>query len=123
MPIDSAAPVRMPVDLDHLRRFTMGDISLEQEILGLFAEHAPKSLASLTDAADAIAWRAAAHSLKGSARAVGAHDVAELAAVAELAYPEETDAKLQQLAAVSAAIDAARDYIAQLQAPFAPRQA
>jgi HPt (histidine-containing phosphotransfer) domain-containing protein len=122
MPIDSAAPVRMPVDLDHLRRFTMGDISLEQEILGLFAEHAPKSLASLTDAADAIAWRAAAHSLKGSARAVGA-DVAELAAVAELAYPEETDAKLQQLAAVSAAIDAARDYIAQLQAPFATRQA
>jgi HPt (histidine-containing phosphotransfer) domain-containing protein len=123
MQVDSAVPAQTPVDLEHLRRFTMGDPDLEQEILGLFADHAPKSLACLAEAATAKDWLAAAHSLKGSARAIGAHAVADLAAAAEKTYPEQEVVRHQQLAAVHAAIEAARDYIAQLREPFASSQA
>jgi HPt (histidine-containing phosphotransfer) domain-containing protein len=123
MQLDSAAPAQTPVDLIHLRRFTMGDTELEQEILGLFADNAPKTLASLAEATTPKEWLAAAHSLKGSARAVGAHAVADLAAAAEKTYPEQELARQHQLAAVHAAIEAVRDYIAQLREPFASSQA
>ncbi|MDO9382913.1 MAG: Hpt domain-containing protein [Hyphomicrobiaceae bacterium] len=123
MQVDSVAPAQTPVDLEHLRRFTMGDPDLEQEILGLFADNAPKTLASLADAATAKEWLAAAHSLKGSARAIGAHAVADLAAAAEKTYPEHDVVRREQLAAVHAAIEVARDYIAQLRQPFVSSQA
>lgn len=123
MQSDANVATQSPVDLVHLRRFTMGDVGLEQEILGLFAEHAPTTLTQLAQAKTEKEWQAAAHSLKGSARAVGAHAVADLAAEAERAFPELDTAKQQQLAAVAGAIDAARDYIAHLTGAFAPGQA
>lgn len=111
-----------PVDLEHLRRFTLGDADLEREILGLFADHAPTTLAGLAAAETPQEWRAAAHSLKGSANAIGAHHLAKLAGDAERTYPDE-EAKQAQLAAVQAAFEAARDYIAQLRATFTPSEA
>ena len=72
-----------PVDLIHLRRYTMGDKQLEAEVLDLFAGELPKTVAALKRAATEEAWKMAAHTLKGSARAVGAWRLARAATVAE----------------------------------------
>lgn len=72
-----------PVDLKHLARYTMGDKALEKEILELFLAQLPQTIAALDKAETDRDWRIAAHTLKGSGRAVGAWQVARLAEVAE----------------------------------------
>jgi len=72
-----------PIDWAHLSRCTMNDKALAQEVLGLFAMEAPRYLAQLQSAASHKAWIEAAHTLKGSARAVGAWAIAECAQAAE----------------------------------------
>lgn len=76
-----------PIDRIHLARYTLGDVALENEVLGLFAESLPQMVEALAVAADATAWRNAAHSLKGSARAIGAWSLADAAAQAEKVAP------------------------------------
>jgi HPt (histidine-containing phosphotransfer) domain-containing protein len=72
-----------PIDLTYLRRFTLGHRELEREVLELFADAAPGYLRALDRATNAKDWHAAAHTLKGSARAVGAWRVARTAEIAE----------------------------------------
>ena len=72
-----------PVDLKHLRRYTMGDAGLEKEVLELFLGQLPQTIAALSHAASDRDWRIAAHTLKGSGRAVGAWRIARLAEQAE----------------------------------------
>lgn len=61
----------------------MGDRSLEREVLGLYADEIPRRLEALRHSATDNEWRMAAHTLKGSSRAVGAWQVATLAQNAE----------------------------------------
>lgn len=75
----------LPISFEHLRRYTCGDANLEREVLELFCRHAPCLMTELKTAASEKAWRDAAHSLKGSALAVGAWDVAQTAEQAESA--------------------------------------
>ncbi len=72
-----------PVDLKHLRRYTLGDIALEKEVLGLFLAQLPQTIAALSHAETDRDWRIAAHTLKGSGRAIGAWRLARLAEQAE----------------------------------------
>jgi HPt (histidine-containing phosphotransfer) domain-containing protein len=75
----AAAPT---IDLVHLSRQTLGDSSLEQELLGLFARQAQTIADRLAapELADQAKWRAdLAHTLKGSALAIGAVAVAKAA--------------------------------------------
>jgi HPt (histidine-containing phosphotransfer) domain-containing protein len=72
-----------PIDLAHLRRFTHGDKRLEAEVLKLFIEQAPLTIETMKRAQSKREWIVAAHTLKGSARAVGAWRLAELAESAE----------------------------------------
>lgn len=72
-----------PVDLVHLSRFTLGDAKLEHEVLQLFRVQAGIYLERLKTAADPTGWREAAHTIKGSARGIGAWSVAEAAEAAE----------------------------------------
>ncbi len=74
---------KSPIDREHLSRYTLGDTALEHEILELFVGQLPKSMEALRHATSQKDWHAAAHSLKGSGRAVGAWRVAEIAAYAE----------------------------------------
>lgn len=76
----AARPV---IDRGYLARFTLGNAQLEREVLQLFAGQAPGYVAALADAGGVKAWREAAHTLKGSAAAVGAVQVAHLAEAAE----------------------------------------
>lgn len=71
------------LDRDHLARYTQGDTGLEQEVLKLFIDQVPESLARLRDSRDPDAWLRAAHTIKGSARAVGAWRLADAAERAE----------------------------------------
>lgn len=72
------------IDRDHLARMTLGDRSLEREVLELFDRQASVLLGRLRTA-DAAAVAALAHTLKGSALGVGAIAVAEAAAAVEKA--------------------------------------
>jgi Hpt domain len=76
-------PATKPIDFTYLRRFTLGNKDLEREVLYLFAESAPGYLKALENACTPKEWHDAAHTLKGSARAVGAWRVARTAEVAE----------------------------------------
>ena len=78
-----AAASADPIDRAHLVRYTLGDLRLEREILGLFVAQLPLTLESLSFAATDRDWQMAAHTLKGSGRAVGAWRVARLAQAAE----------------------------------------
>ena len=78
-----AAPGTRPVDLVHLSKFTMGRRDLEAEILGLFRQQLAASLSKLEAAADDKAWKEAAHTLKGSARGVGAWELGDASERAE----------------------------------------
>lgn len=90
---DAPRSSTQPIDRVHLSRYTLGNRDLEIEVLGLFAAEAPRTLERLRAIAAAEGpgskpWRDACHTLKGSARAVGAVHVAALAATAESARPD-----------------------------------
>lgn len=77
-----AAPSR-PVDLVHLSRYTLGERALEGEVLALFCTQADLCLERLGAPGGDQEWKEAAHTLKGSARAIGAWRVADTAERAE----------------------------------------
>jgi HPt (histidine-containing phosphotransfer) domain-containing protein len=70
-------------DLDHFKRYTMDNRDLEIEIIGLFRSQLPSIVKQMRRAMDPYDWKLAAHTLKGSARAVGAVRIGELAASLE----------------------------------------
>lgn len=71
-----------PVDLDQLGQQTGGDDALAREVLRMFLAHAPQDLARLA-AVTGSERGALAHRLLGSARGIGALEVARLAASVE----------------------------------------
>jgi len=71
------------LDRSHLARYTLGDPTLEQEVLGLFIGQMPEVLTMLRGSGDPNAWTRAAHTIKGSAKAVGAWRLAAAAERAE----------------------------------------
>jgi HPt (histidine-containing phosphotransfer) domain-containing protein len=66
------------IDHIHLERMTLGDRSLEREVLEIFARQTAMTLERIAGAGPARA-AAAAHTLKGSALGIGAWRVAEAA--------------------------------------------
>jgi HPt (histidine-containing phosphotransfer) domain-containing protein len=77
-------PIERPIDLEHLSRMTLGEASLEREVLQLFGRQAEMLMVRMQTAAPAVV-AAAAHTLKGSARGIGAWQVADAAEQVELA--------------------------------------
>ena len=113
VPGDIAKERACPIDLVHLSRQTFGERDLEAELLRLFDRQSAQILARLSEGAQGR-WRAdLAHTLKGSARAVGAFDVAAAAeayeAVASAGGADET-----ALAALASSISAAHTAIGDL---------
>lgn len=78
------------IDFEHLRTYTGGDTAVEQEILGVFIQQADIWVRMLQSSDDDKAWVDAAHSLKGSARGVGAWRVAEICEQAEQLADDST---------------------------------
>jgi HPt (histidine-containing phosphotransfer) domain-containing protein len=112
MPSSPIATDDQPIDLQHLRRMTLGDSVLEREVLGMFLAQTARLIDDLTIAVEPSAL---AHRLKGSARAIGAFRVAEGAAALECAIgrgdnPSQILIELDHaMAAARAAIEAMLD--------------
>jgi HPt (histidine-containing phosphotransfer) domain-containing protein len=93
------APADQAIDLEHLARMTLGEHTLEREVLTLFDRQAGILLARMRDAVPA-AMAAFAHTLKGSARGIGAWRVAEAADAVEATAnesPGDPDGSLERL--------------------------
>jgi HPt (histidine-containing phosphotransfer) domain-containing protein len=108
MPSPPLAPDDGPIDFEHLKRITLGDAGLEHEVLAMFAAQSAKlldALAILPPEAGALA-----HTLKGSARAIGAFAVAEAAAGLEAALADGRDPS-EALAELGDAVALARTAI------------
>lgn len=112
----SLAPDDRPIDLVHLARTTLGDRSLEREVLQLFDRQSTLLIARMRSAAPA-AIATLAHTLKGSARGIGAWRVARAAEALELAGSAGSDAVGEALDQLAAASDEARAVIAELLLP------
>ena len=97
-----------PIDILHLRRMTLGDDSLEREVLAMFSAQAMGLVGALaTSPSDAGALT---HTLKGSARAIGAFGVAEAASSLEALIRDGGDPE-KALAELSDAVTRARTAI------------
>ena len=113
--IDEGRIGETPIDHAYLGRFTLGNTSLEHEVLELFADHAPTYLLRLMAASTDRAWYEAAHTLKGSARAVGARQVGALAEEAErIKGWSDPEARAASIDALSGALGDVRLYISGL---------
>jgi HPt (histidine-containing phosphotransfer) domain-containing protein len=105
MPSPPLAPDDGPIDIAHLRRMTLGDASLEREVLAMFSAQAVGlvgALATLPSDAGVLT-----HTLKGSARAIGAFGVADAAGCLEVAIQSGGD-PAPALAELSDAVAQAR---------------
>jgi HPt (histidine-containing phosphotransfer) domain-containing protein len=104
------------IDLVHLSRQTMSDQALELELLDLFERQSARIVAQLKDvgASDAKLCGDLAHTLRGSALAIGAARVARSAQVYEASCSSQTHG-----AAARAALDALADSVAEARATIA----
>jgi HPt (histidine-containing phosphotransfer) domain-containing protein len=97
--------VEHTIDLQHLARMTLGERSLEREVLGLFARQADMLLPRIRAGAPAVA-AAFAHTLKGSALGIGAWRLARAAEAVEQAKDGQLAAAVDALATAIAEIKA-----------------
>jgi HPt (histidine-containing phosphotransfer) domain-containing protein len=98
----------MAVDYDHLRSQAAGNVGVMREVLELFVVHTEQVIGELERAEDAKAWKQWTHTLKGSARGIGAFAVAEAAADAERHSMDKG-----KIAPLRAAFSEARAFIGQ----------
>jgi len=87
------------IDAEHLARMTLGERSLEREVLALFDRQADILLPRIRRGDPALA-AASAHTLKGSAVGIGAFGVARAAEAVEQAKDASVAAAIDVLAAV-----------------------
>lgn len=99
-----------PIDRGHLNRMTLGERSLEREVLALFDRQADILLGRMNSAAPS-GIATLAHTLKGSAVGIGAFGVARAAEVVEKAGPTALPGAV---AALGTAIADAKQAIAAL---------
>jgi len=97
------------IDLAHLARMTMGEKHLQAEVLALFDRQAGMLLARMQGAPPKAA-AALAHTLAGSARGIGAWEVARAAQEVELAAQGSFRAE------TASAVHALRQVVARAQA-------
>ncbi|GAC1337182.1 MAG: Hpt domain-containing protein [Beijerinckiaceae bacterium] len=106
-----------PIDLIHLARQTLGDRDLETELLGLFDRQAGQILDRLSADLPHVDMKCRAdlaHTLKGSASAVGAVRVAKKADIYEAQARAGGGDLKPALAGLRTAIEEARETVAHL---------
>jgi HPt (histidine-containing phosphotransfer) domain-containing protein len=67
----------MAMDFDYLETFAAGDMTVVTEVLTLFRQQAEGWLAALDDPGGG--WRDLVHTIKGSARGIGANHLGDIA--------------------------------------------
>jgi len=76
------------VDFAYLEAYAGGDLGVVEEVLGLFRQQAEMWLRLLDPHAPGQGWRDAVHTLKGSARGIGANGLGAVCETAEQAGPD-----------------------------------
>jgi HPt (histidine-containing phosphotransfer) domain-containing protein len=112
---DPLPPQAAAIDMQHLARMTLGEQSLQREVLALFDRQADALLPRIRGGTPALA-ASLAHTLKGSAASIGAFKVARAAeSVEQIQGRADRDAAMavaiERLAAV---LDEAKAEIARL---------
>jgi HPt (histidine-containing phosphotransfer) domain-containing protein len=107
---DGGSSVR-PLDLVHLSKYTFGDRGLEAELMGLFRSQAEVYISRLETATTPKDWRDAAHSLKGSARGLGAWGLGDIAEEVERHDFADVMQRHADIARVREEIDVVKDFI------------
>lgn len=94
------------IDFDHLNQYVGGDAGLTQEIFNLFKNQVDMLSKSLDPDVDDETWEAVVHSLKGTARAVGAVTLSDVCQRAELLLGENNrpNARAASVAAIESRI-------------------
>ncbi len=100
-----------PIDLVRLAANTMGNRDLEIQVLRLFVTQSSAAMKRLSDETDTGVLHDLVHTLKGSARAVGASAVAERCEELEQGLDA---AGTPDFSALVQAVDEANGYIADL---------
>ena len=95
------------VDYAHLKVQAADDVDVMREVLQLFLVHTEQVLGELANAKDDRTWKQLTHTLKGSARGVGAFALADAAVEAERAVLDQG-----KVAALKDAFSEARAFIA-----------
>ena len=104
----------IPIDLDHLARYTGGERALNAEILKLFDSQVTDMVGQLNavlEVRDGKRWREITHTIKGAARGVGAFGMGEAAAAAEPVDPANAEKALAAIAYLQAEADIVRGFI------------
>ena len=104
-------PEAPALDLDHLRRMTLGERELEREVLTLFARQAEELSLRLEKLP--VEGASLAHTLKGSAQAIGAFAVADAA--------ERLETRLRHRLTTTTEIAALRQAVGSVQTAIAER--
>ena len=97
------------VDFKYLETYAGGDLSLVEEVLGLFRQQAELWAPMIDPAVDG--WRDAVHTVKGAAKGIGA---GALAAACEHAEEAGTGALATVHAALNAALEDVAAYLHEL---------
>jgi HPt (histidine-containing phosphotransfer) domain-containing protein len=89
MPSPPLVPDDGPFDTEHLKRMTMGDASLEQEVLAMFAAQASELIEKIVKMPPNVGELT--HKLRGSAEAIGAFRVIDAAEWLENMLRDKSD--------------------------------
>jgi hypothetical protein len=92
------------VDFGYLEGFAAGDSTVVRDVLGLFLEQAKAWEVALARADDG--WRDLVHTIKGTARGIGAAPLGDLAEQAEREGPAMEETLRLELAAAVAEVEA-----------------
>jgi len=97
------------IDFEHIKQYLGDDIDLTKEVFGLFKSQVEMWSRGMIADTDDDSWTAIMHSLKGSARAVGAQRLATLCAHGEslVADKGNTQARAEHIHDVKYSIDKA----------------
>lgn len=108
--VTKACANRRAIDVEHLARMTLGERSLEREVLALFDRQADMLMPRIRRGNPAVA-AASAHTLKGSAVGIGAFSVARAAEAVEQA---KDGAFAEAIATLAAVLEETKSEIARL---------
>ena len=90
---DDATP---EIDFSHLKQYVGDDIELTAEVFGLFKHQVEMWTRALQVEADDESWSSVMHTLKGSANAVGALNLAALCKAGEGLTGDRNQAELRK---------------------------
>jgi len=106
-------PEERAIDFEHLFRMTLGDHALEREVLQLFDRQSGMLMERIATSEPAVV-AAFAHTLKGSARGIGAWQVARSADVLECAALAGKSGLEADIHALALSVREARTVISEL---------